>query len=378
MEKKNRYLTIQKIIMCILFFAVFGVMMAIGTPNDLEIDKSLFNYSNPFANFMEDYGMLPVYSVQLLAFCVLVAAYHKVDEVLDVLQAFLPFVEKLRAKKPFKAVIFIIHHIIYALFLYGAFMGCDELLNYVLCTADGGNIQDIIVAAGAPKFVGVIVWTIVRIAIELAAILLLRKIDTEHLKMLEVMAVAGLLLYHGSDVINMIKSHFHRVRFREMVAYSHGLIDANGISCRGDADMPRDWIKDSMFFAYTPWYKIGEEFVLFSDSNSFPSGHTAAAAFSMLLPALAAKMKNGVKLFIPAFILGFGYTVAVGITRLVMGAHYLTDVAAGAMIMFAMIIVVVCVMNSIERIFDKRIHKLNRRREREVKIAELSKKEEKE
>ena len=371
MEQKNRVMNIQKTVIYTLFFLTFAVMMAVGTFKDLEIDKSLFNYQNSFARFMENYGCLPINILRLLAFSVLFCAYHKVDDALDIAQSFMPFISKIRDNSIIRKIIFILHHIIYALFLYGAFEGSDEFLNSILRPMAGGNVQDLLVGKGVTKIIAVIVWTVVRIALLALVLYLVRKIDKKHMKALEFMAIAGLVLYFGSDVINIIKEHFHRVRFREMIAYSHALISPSGMSSRGSADMPREWAQDVSFYAYTPWYKPGNDYGVYSESNSFPSGHTASAAFAMLLPMLASKSKKAAKLFIPAFLLGFAYTLVTGITRLVIGAHYMTDIAAAAIIMFAMTIIVVGIMNKLERYSDRRVNRIQRRRERDTMRKEL-------
>ncbi len=364
MKRLDISLTKQKTILYCLFFLTFGILMIIGTPNDLEIDKKLFDYQNSFALFAEKYGMFPVHCLCLFAYSVLLAAYHKFDDALDIAQSFLPFIGKLRRISVIKCILFIIHITIYALFCYGAFEGSNEFLNFILGQSLGGNLQDLIVAKGAAKWIAVTVWTVARIALAAVVVVLLRKVKREHLKVLEFMAIAGLLMYQGSNVINMLKEHFHRIRFREMVAYSHGLIDANGMTARGNSQMPKEWVGETDFFAYTPWYKIGNDYGIYSEPESFPSGHTAAACFSMLLPMLVSKAKHAKRFFTPAFLLGFAYTLTVGITRLIRGAHYMTDIAAGAMIMMLMLMIIMVIMNYLERFSENKIKRIKRQKER--------------
>ena len=364
MDNSKRSLTKQKTAMYALWFLTFAIMMIIGTSRDLEIDKAVFNYQNKFALFMENYGMLPVYTVKLLAYSVLVVSYHKLDSALDIMQSFLPFVEKFRKSTGFRAVAFVLLHIIYVLFLYGAFTGSGELFNFFTNAAGKGSLYDIMVDGKVPKFIASVLWFIARLALEALVIFLFSKISREKLKALEFMAIAGLFLYEGSNVINWLKEYFHRVRFREMIAYYHSLIDASGRTYRGDSDMPKEWVENTYFNAYTPWYKKGDSSHVYSESNSFPSGHTAAAAFAMLLPMLASKTKNAAKIFAPAFIIGFAYTLTVGITRLVRGAHFLTDIAAAAIIMLLMLMVIMGIMNYLERYSENKLRRIKRRNER--------------
>lgn len=63
--------------------------------------------------------------------------------------------------------------------------------------------------------------------------------------------------------------------------------------------------------------------------KSFPSGHTANAATMLLLgliPLLQPKLKK-YKNWLLAF--GFTWAAVVAFTRIIMGAHYLTDTVVG-------------------------------------------------
>lgn len=108
----------------------------------------------------------------------------------------------------------------------------------------------------------------------------------------------------------------------------------------------RDLIADNSYDAFTPWYIING----INGNKSFPSGHTAGAAMSylmMLLPYLSEKWKKNSQLcfWIPCI-----YTSAVAFTRLVMGAHYLSDVTIGGTVSFIIILITI-------RIYDKRLSK---------------------
>ena len=97
----------------------------------------------------------------------------------------------------------------------------------------------------------------------------------------------------------------------------------------------RDLIAAGSYDAFTPWYKING----INGNKSFPSGHTAGAGMSyliMLLPYISDKWKNRTQI---CFWTAFIYTSVVAFTRLVMGAHYLSDVTAGGIISFTIVIV---------------------------------------
>lgn len=104
------------------------------------------------------------------------------------------------------------------------------------------------------------------------------------------------------------------------------------------------------FSVFQPWYHInGNKFrALYEHSNeikSCPSGHTAGAAISylaMLLPFTNSWFKGKEKL---CFIAAFGYSSIVAYTRLVMGAHFLSDVTIGAIFSFTIVVITMAVLD---------------------------------
>lgn len=108
----------------------------------------------------------------------------------------------------------------------------------------------------------------------------------------------------------------------------------------------RDLIAADSFDEFTPWYIING----INGNKSFPSGHTAGAAMSYLLmfmPYLSDKWKKNSQLcfWIPCI-----YTSIVAYTRLVMGAHYMSDVTIGGTVSFIIVLLAI-------KIYDKRLSK---------------------
>lgn len=107
----------------------------------------------------------------------------------------------------------------------------------------------------------------------------------------------------GTVLIDTMKGIWGRVRFRSM---------------------------EAPYSDFTPWYKTNGN----NGNHSFPSGHTAGAGVSyqlMLLPLVSQKCReHKTALFVTAFV----FTSVVALTRLVMGAHYLSDVTVGGTISF--------------------------------------------
>lgn len=105
----------------------------------------------------------------------------------------------------------------------------------------------------------------------------------------------------------------------------------------------RDLLAAGSYDAFTPWYVING----INGNKSFPSGHTAGAAMSflaMLLPYVSKKAYEHRQL---CFILPFIYTCVVAVTRLVMGAHYLSDVAMGGAVGLLTVIIAIAVLDKI-------------------------------
>lgn len=97
-----------------------------------------------------------------------------------------------------------------------------------------------------------------------------------------------------------------------------------------------------------------------SDCKSFVSGHTANAACLMtILPLFISLTKLGTKKYshIIAFIIGALFTFVVALSRLLAGAHFLTDIMGGILvsIFFQALVIRVAplILNKIEKLFTK-------------------------
>lgn len=129
-------------------------------------------------------------------------------------------------------------------------------------------------------------------------------IPEEYRKPLLVIAFVGLgVCALSTGTVNLMKGLWGRTRFRSM---------------------------EAPYTEFTPWYIING----FNGNHSFPSGHTQGAGMSyllMLLPLISKKCReHKTALFLTAFF----YTSLVAFTRLIMGAHYLSDVTVGGTIAF--------------------------------------------
>ncbi len=110
--------------------------------------------------------------------------------------------------------------------------------------------------------------------------------------------------------VDAMKNLWGRVRFRDLSA-------ADGYS------------------GFTSWFAVNGK----NGNKSFPSGHAAGAGMSYLLMFLPLIDKKRAKYKAAYFWTPFVYTSAVAFTRLVMGAHYLSDVTVGGVIAFSCVLI---------------------------------------
>lgn len=97
---------------------------------------------------------------------------------------------------------------------------------------------------------------------------------------------------------------------------------------------------------FTQWYQP-QGITSSNEYKSFPSGHTAGAGMSylaMLLPFAGDKLKGKYAL---CFAVPFAYTSVVAFTRLVMGAHFLSDVTIGGIVAFTVVIITISILDNI-------------------------------
>lgn len=150
-------------------------------------------------------------------------------------------------------------------------------------------------------------------------------IPEEMEKPLLILSYAGLIVWIVQlGCVELIKMLWGRVRFRDLLT------------------MPN-------YDSFTPWYHPNG----FNGNRSFPSGHTGGASMSylwMLIPFVSEKRDKKRWL---CFLVPFVFTSTVAFTRLVMGAHYLSDVTVGGTIGFTAVVIAIAVLD--KKYFPKKI-----------------------
>lgn len=324
------------IILSVVFYAVTFALMAVGTVYDLPIDMKLFNPQSGFAIYLEAFGQVVYWGMWGPLFTVLFLTRHSLQEAFDIIANLLPFakVKFNKESKAYKAFNFVFYWGIGIAFLVLMVVGWRKLVANVL--NDFFDFSEVIYYA-------------ISAVVAVIGLVLFSRIDKKTLHKLEYLALAGVLMGIVFKITEECKTITHRVRFREMVAYSNGFVDEKGLSL-AKLDKLKSHLDSSMknttdFSAFLPWYKIGGSSDVYSHLDSFPSGHTTYSS-NIFMAVLFASAFDKLKKAVPYIMLfSCAYVFAMGLSRMIAGAHYLTDVVGGAIIGYTVFVLVMVIYN---------------------------------
>ena len=282
----------------IVSFAVMGVLLVLATFFDLQfsrfavdLEPGKYYSTNFFGVFFEIFGERPVYYVTSIGLFFIFFYLKKVSTF----------------KKGTKITLMVLCAVI-ALGLN--YYGATKLIKYLLTH---GWISDL---EGIMRTVATVSVAIVFTALWL---FVCSRINKKYLKGL---AVCGLIIIFtaafSQAATHLLKPFFGRARYRML-------------NVMGD------------FSQYTRWYVVNgkrsvpEELLALGVAKdgykSFPSGHTCAAAMSFTLiflpDLLGLDEQKRIKLKTIMIVVSFVFTALVALSRIVVGAHYLTDVLFG-------------------------------------------------
>lgn len=255
---------------------VAAVLLALGSFVDYPLSSALYNASNPFALFFAAYGAIPAPLGCVAAGTLFVCGRSR---------------EKAAA-------------------------GAVQTMGGVLLLLAGAGLICFLPAVYLP--VSPALLAAVGLALSAAAVLLtLRLARGADRAVIHRVALAILLVILCElAVVNLIKVCWGRPRMRLVASHP-----------------------EAYFF---PWWRRGTALkepllaagVAADEFKSFPSAHTANAA-TMLLLGLAPCLKPRLQRCQRALVaFGFGWTAVVALSRIMLGAHYLTDTAVGFLIGF--------------------------------------------
>ena len=247
------------------------LMMVIGSFWDYPISRALYHQSNVLGLFFAAFGEYPAALGFSAAGAMLISARNREKRLRGILQAIAGCV----------------------LLLFGAAMAAMLPTGYL----------DI--SLGLSAVIGLACTALV----VLGLLRLCR--DGDRGTVLRVAAVFLLVVFADILVVNLIKIPWGRPRMR--------LVAVDARACFMPWWQPGTALRDALVAAGV----AAEEF------KSFPSGHTANASALMLLcllPKLSPKLEGKQTAL---FLVGFVWAALVALSRIIMGAHYLTDTMAG-------------------------------------------------
>lgn len=269
-----------------VFAIVFIALMAIGTFFDFEISTALTKSTLPkgeyfsqsaFAQAGEIFGSSPIWLAFCFAFALLVCDLAKTEN-----------------KKWLKIIVC---GVFACLALVGVFMLIKDIFGYLLQQNAREELWQKASVKCTAWFLAFLIWGLVMLICKECK-------PNPKIRGFIMVILCSCALY---ILISVIKTPVGRVRFRTInVLYDQTL--------------------------YTPWYTVNGsrtfEGLAKDCCKSFPSGHTFSAGMIFLLLCLPDifefAQKKCVRVFLWIFCIG--YTCLVGLSRIVAGAHYLTDI----------------------------------------------------
>lgn len=302
-----------------VYFVFFIVLLIVGSLNDLQIEIALFKPESAFATFAEIWGEVPRFAMWAPAAGVLFFNRRSLAEILEVVHRILPFAGTLGEKQMKTKVYKVFNFLACALQIAGfgvlSVLGWDKVIRNVgKYYVDLSRLQ----------------WYLLALAAAVIMLLCFSRIPKRIMKKLEIFALAGVVMGILFLLEDPIKGIANRVRFREMAAFSNGIEDAK------DAAVTSALAQSGDYSLFTEWYQKGNGGAVLGGyqlgGSSCPSGHVVSGCFLFLSVPFVNAFERLKKYTVPASLFCFLYVGVLGFTRIVRGAHFLSDIALGAML----------------------------------------------
>lgn len=264
--------------------SVLGIMMIIGTFFDDQISSMLFHPESKMGIFLASYGQL---FAMLCCSCGGILLIRIAD----------------RKKK--RSCI--------SCYVTGAFLQLFAIL--------GITMDPLLYIDGMSWMLSMIIALVLVIGSDILILKLSQGADRNQIKQFIIIILTTMFL--EIILINLIKIPWGRPRMRMIAEQSEAF--------------------------FQPWWVIGSEMkeqlmalgVASEEFKSFPSGHCGNAACALLLsllPLICTKLKGKESLLMT---IGILFTLVVAVSRIVMGAHFLTDVTVGMSITFFIEVIII-------------------------------------
>ena len=250
---------------------LFGAGFALSARWDLQIDQAVYSPQNLLACLFEAFGWLPAFlPIILLGMLWAAEGYHA-------------------TKKRWRL----------ALGCLVVFVGLAVLYNTCYHYLEKRGLAEGV--GDARKWL----WLAFGVAVALAAFWwVFRQQKAMRYKLVFFAMTGSVYMVANQVVINILKSIWQRTRFDTMVAAGDG------------------------FAAFTPWYlPFG------NGGSSFPSAHTANAGGIFVLIILCDLFPAWNRHRVLVYCICWVYVALMGVTRIIIGRHFLSDVLAAAGVM---------------------------------------------
>lgn len=272
------------------------VLLAVGSSQDYELSKAIYNESNLFGITFAAFGEYPASLGFVAAGTMLFLGRNTEKKGLAVFQS--------------------VSGVVLAVF--GAVFACFAPTHYL-----------------SAEWIGVLAGIVMTALTVFGTVYLCKNADRETI--IKVACVIFLVIFAEMIIVNAVKVPWGRPRYR-LVANRPGAYFMQWWDFGGGP------LKVNLLAAGVPI----EEF------KSFPSGHTANAAVLTLLgliPMLKKSLKGKEDMF---FGIGFLWACVVAFSRIIMGAHYLTDTVFGLFISVLTAVIVIAI------VFRREIKEINK------------------
>ena len=259
----------------LVILGILLVFMVLGSFADYPISLALHNEHNAFGIALAAYGQLPVLLCLQIGVALLLLGRNRERKGIGILQAVIGVV----------------------LFLFGALVNVVMPIEH-LEHLPGGRMISLVVGVLLSGVTFFLAYRLSR--------------GADRASMIRVATVFILAILVEMVIINVIKVPWARPRMRLIAIYPE--------------------------VTFTPWWAAGSAIkgaiiekysVASNEFRSFPSGHTADAAMAMLLPLvtlLQTKWQGKERIL---FYIGAVWGFLVALSRVIVGAHFVSDTMAG-------------------------------------------------
>ncbi len=294
------------------YYLIYGLLFAILVTSficssfyDFQISSSIANQSSVFGMICASFGELPAWA--LMSFFGVMA--FRLSQQIE--------------KKIYKVLLIL---------FFALVVGVSSYMIFSCMNSSHNGFKDVSNLA-----VRIILTIIFEGLIVALAFILVKTKDTKLL--IRIWLIMMISYYLGLGITYLLKGIFSRPRYR---------LICNGFEGYSSIDLFKPWFNMKKGLAEEVFAnKVGSD-----EFNSFPSGHTFDALSGILffyVPYLNDKTKD--KTWIRCVVLSFFglYGLMIGFGRIYYGAHYLSDVTIGGLI--------IVVLSFIVPLIDKKIRK---------------------